>query len=192
VAVALLGLTLLSQRFIEYLAPFAAAAFALALRERGARIAVPALACAFALTAAFGARPVLALGTRGDDLPPALAEALRARIPPGAQVFTCDWGLTGALLWALPDRKFVVALDPVLFHAKDPELYRVWYHLPREGPANAREVIRSRFGARWVLCFGFPSNAPLVRRLRTDPGVDPLLESRLWSLYDLAPRSAGL
>jgi hypothetical protein len=79
----------------------------------------------------------------------------------------------------------------VLFHAKDPELYGVWHDLPRRGPPDSREVIRSRFGARWVLCFASPRNARLIERLRSDPGVRPLLESRLWFLYDLAPERPG-
>jgi hypothetical protein len=189
-ALAYLAMTLGSSRFVEYLAPFSVAALAVALRPRAERLAVPALAAAFAFTAAFGARPVLALATRGDDVPPAFGEALRARIPPGAQVFTCEWGLTGELLWELPDRKFVVALDPVLFHAKDPELYRVWYDLPRTGPPAASGVIRNRFGARYVLCFAASENAPLLRRLSADPAVRPLIASKLWYLFDLAPDGA--
>ncbi|HYG68227.1 MAG TPA: hypothetical protein VD838_11225, partial [Anaeromyxobacteraceae bacterium] len=168
VAAAFALLTLASSRFIEYFAPFAAAAAALALRDRGPRAAA-ILGAAFAFTALFGARPVLALATRGDEIPPPFIEFVRQRIPPGAQVFTCEWGLTGELMIALPDRRFIVALDPVLFHAKDPELYAAWYALPREGPPDAAHVIRSRFGARYVLCAALPTSAPLLRRLADDP-----------------------
>ena len=52
---------------------------------------------------------------------------MRAGIPVGARVFTCEWGLTGNLMLALPDRRFLVALAPTLFQAKDPELYKLWY-----------------------------------------------------------------
>ncbi len=190
-AIAYAALTLASQRFVEYLAPFSAAALALALRARAERWAVPALAGAFVWTAALGARPVLALGTRGDEIPPAFTAFLRARIPPGAQVYTCEWGFTGELLLALPGRRFIVALDPVLFEAKDPDLYRLWYALAREGPPDARALIRSRFGARYALCFAKPESAPLIRRLHGDAEVRPLLESKLWYLYDLDP-AAGV
>jgi hypothetical protein len=192
VALAFAALTLASSRFIEYFAPFAAAAFALALRERGPRLASAALAAAFLFTAAFGARPVLALGTRGDEIAPPFVEFVRERIPPGAQVFTCDWGLTGELMIALPDRRFIVALDPVLFHAKDPELYAIWYALPREAPADAAQVIRSRFAARYVLCAALPGSAPLLRRLASDPEVETVLASPLWFLYDLGPATGEL
>jgi hypothetical protein len=181
------AMTVGSSRFVEYLAPFAAAALALALRGRSVRLATGTLAGAFAFTAAFGAAPVLALGTRGDEIPPAFQQFLRARIPGGEQVFTCDWGLTGELMIALPGRRFVVALDPTLFHARDPDLYRVWYALPREGPPDAKSVIRERFGARWVVCFSRPEYAPLVRRLTADPGVRTVFANPLWVVLDLGP-----
>jgi hypothetical protein len=187
VALAFLALTLASSRFVEYLAPFAALALAVALGPRARAVAPAVLGAAFLYTAALGSRPILALGTRGDEIPPRFMEYLRARIPPGDQVFTCEWGLTGELMLALPDRRFIVALDPVLFHAKDPELYRTWYALPREGPEGSADVIRSRFGARWVLCAALPASEPLRRRLRADPGVRTLLGSGLWYLFDLGP-----
>jgi hypothetical protein len=191
-AVAFGALTLASSRFIEYFAPFAALAVALALRDRGPRLASVALGASFLFTAAFGARPVLALGTRGDEIPPPFIEFIRERIPPGAQVFTCDWGLTGELMIALPDRRFIVALDPVLFHANDPDLYATWYALPSAGPPDAAQVIRSRFGARYVLCAALPGSAPLFRRLAADPAVETVLASPLWYLYDLGPATIDL
>lgn len=187
-------LTLRTSRFLEYLAPFSAAAFAVAAsRWSWARAAAaPVLAGAMVLTLLFGSSPIRALGTRGDDLPPRLAAYLQEAIPAGSQVFTCEWGLTGELLLALPDRRFVVALDPVLFYLKDPERYRLWYDLPRQGPPDAAALIRERFGARYVLCTANPPWSPLLRRLTADPGVRRLLKSPLWYLYDLGgPGSQG-
>jgi hypothetical protein len=186
-ALAFLGLTAVSQRFIEYLAPFAVAALALAVRERARLLAAATLAASFVFTAAFADRLVLRLQDRIEDVSPMLASYLRRRIPPGDQVFTCDWGLTGALMWALPERRFIVALDPVLFHARDPELYRVWYELPRTGPADARAVIRSRFGARWAICWAREDSMPLLSRLQADPGVRTILDGPRWWFFDLKP-----
>lgn len=189
-AAAFAVLTVRTQRFIEYLAPFAVVALALALRERARTWAVGVLAAAFVFTAAVGSAPVLRLGTRGDEIPPFVVDYLRSRVPEGAQVFACDWGLTGELMLALPGRKFLVALDPVLMYARDPEAYREWRAITREGPPDARERIRERFGARYVLCFANRSWAPLFQRLRSDPRVLTRLESPLWYLYDLEPGGA--
>ncbi len=176
-----------SARFVEYLAPFAVAALAVAVRDRGERLAAGVLAGAFAWTAALGSSQLLALAARGDEVPPVFQRFLRAEIPEGAQVFTCGWGLTGELMIALPGRRFVVALDPTLFHARDPELYRAWYALPREGPAGARTAIRERFGARWVVCFAKPEYEPLFRRLGADPAARTVFANPLWRVYDLGP-----
>jgi hypothetical protein len=181
------AMTLRSGRFIEYLAPFAVLAFALALRPfRWSHRAAPAaLAGAVAFTAALGAPSLDWLAIRQDELPPPMAALLRRAIPEGAQVFTCDWGFTGELLLALPDRRFMVALDPTLFFVKDPDLYRVWYALSREPPPDAAESIRRRFGARYVLCAALPESAPLFRALDRDSSVRQVLKTPLWFYADL-------
>ncbi|HEY6098412.1 MAG TPA: hypothetical protein VIW03_03215 [Anaeromyxobacter sp.] len=186
-AAAYAAMTLRSSRFIEYLAPFAVLAIAVALRPMrwAPRAPAVALVAGAAWTAGLGAPTFAALGKRGDDLPPPMAALLRTAIPEGAQVFTCDWGLTGELLLALPERRFMVALDPTLFFVKDPERYRVWYALPREGPSGAAEVIRRRFGARYVLCAALAQSAPLFRSLQRDGTVRKTLTSPLWFFADL-------
>lgn len=187
-------LALRSARFVEYLAPFAVLAFAVALRpvRWSPRAAPIALAGAVAVTAALGAPSLDWLAIRQDELPAPMAALLRKAIPEGAQVFTCDWGFTGELLLALPERRFMVALDPTLFFLKDPELYRVWYALPREGPPDAAELIRRRFGARYVLCAALPESAPLLRSLDRDPAVRQVMTTPLWFFADLGePGAAG-
>lgn len=188
-AAALLALTLRTARFIEYLAPFSAVAAGLAVSGAALPRWTPTavLASSFAFTAAFGAAPVLALRTRGSDIPPPFVRAFRATIPEGAQVFTCEWGLTGELMLALPERRFMVALDPVLFWAKDPERYARWYELPRRGGAGAADAIRRTFGARFVLCTADPRWSPLLTALTADPSVARVIKSPLWFLYDLEP-----
>jgi hypothetical protein len=186
---AYLLLTLRTSRFLEYLAPFAAVAAALAASRAGLgrRWAAPVLGVAFAFTVLFGSDHVLALGRRGDDVPPRFAEYLRASIPEGAQVFTCEWGLTGELMLAMPERRFIVALDPVLFWRKDPERYALWYRLPREGGPEAAEQIRRGFDARYVLCANDPRWSPLFRSLDGDASARVLFANPLWRLYQLAP-----
>lgn len=186
-AAGFLAATLRTQRFVEYLAPFAAAAGAIALERLGSarRWAAPALVAAVAWTAAFGAAPIRRLATRGDDLPPPVAELARAAIPPGAQVFTCEWGLTGELMLALPERRFLVALDPVLLYAEDPARYDVWRSVVRGGGADAAARIRSTFGAGFAMCADLPSSRRLFRSLAADPTVRVVLAGPLWAVFDL-------
>jgi hypothetical protein len=189
------GLTLRTARFAEYFVPFSVAALALSvqgLRPRW-RLAVPAAALAGSL--AYSGAPLLetleGLRARPSRLDAQTASAMRARIPPGSQVFTCEWGLTGTLMLALPDRRFIVALDPTLFHLKDPELYRLWVQLVHRPPDGAADVIRERFGARYVVCFWDARFRKLMDQLAFAPGVRTVLFTDDWSVYDLGERDAG-
>jgi hypothetical protein len=190
IAAVLFGaLAVRSARFTEYFAPVATTALALSARWIPGREAlsrwIPAVALGVAAlyTGTAGALTIQGLATRDDDVPPALASFLREQIPEGAQVFTCEWGLTGSLMLALPERRFIVALDPTLFFRKDPELYRIWYELPRSPPPDAAEVIRQRFGARYVVCG--PIGDRLYRQIAFEEGVRVLLVDDLWSVLDL-------
>jgi hypothetical protein len=181
------ALTLRTARFTEYFVPFSAMAFALG----AGRWRRPALAVALALATgvAYSGRETLGLLERLRAWPDKLSQSdtrrLQERIPPGAQVFTCEWGLTGRLMLALPERRFVVALDPTLFAISDPERYDLWYRLPREAPAGAASTIRERFGARFVACFADDRFQPFVDRLLSEPGVTTVLLSEFWSVYEL-------
>ncbi len=138
-------LTLRTARFAEYFVPVLGRC--VRARRRAARGDGSAHGrCCFgtlAICLAFSAKESWELLQRMQAREPRLsaeeASAMRARIPPGAQVFTCEWGLTGTLMLALPERKFIVALDPTLFSVNDPALYELWYRLPREAPPAARE-----------------------------------------------------
>jgi hypothetical protein len=106
-------------------------------------------------------------------------------IPPGAQVFTCQWGLTGRLMLALPERRFVVALDPTLLALEHPELSDLFYRLPREAPPGVAATIRERFGARHVACFWDDRFRPFFDRIISEPGVNTILFSDRWNVYEL-------
>ncbi len=187
-------LTLRTARFTEYFVPFAVAAFALsagALRAPAWRaLRPPAMVGATVLLCAVYSVPesgrlLAALAVREPRVTAEEAQALRARIPEGAQVFTCEWGLTGTLMLALPERRFMVALDPTLFAVKDPERYALWYRLPREAPPGLAATIRERFGARYVACYWEERFRPFFDRIAFEPGVNTVLVSGLWNVYEL-------
>ncbi|MBI5477858.1 MAG: hypothetical protein HY906_03315 [Deltaproteobacteria bacterium] len=182
------GASLGTERFVEYFAPFSALALALALGARPRRWLAPGLAAgALAFTAAFGLGPVRALRLRALDFPPPLEAALRERVPVGAQVFTCGWLTTGEMMLALPGRRFMVALDPVLFHRKDPALYARWYELVHRPPPLPALAVRETFGAGFVLCeTQLREMRPVVEAMARDPGAKVEVESRYWVLFSVA------
>ncbi|HZZ84794.1 MAG TPA: hypothetical protein VFE30_09675 [Anaeromyxobacteraceae bacterium] len=188
-------LTFRTQRFVEYFVPFSFAALALSLHARGRwpRLA-PALACAAGLlyTGLAGRAPLEVMRLRLRDFEPEVEADLRARIPPGAQVFTCGWLTTGEQMLALPERRFLVALDPVLFARNDPERYRLWFQLTHQPPPNPALAIREGFGASYVLCEnGLQQFWPLLQALSQDPGARLVHESQLWLAFALDEGSAA-
>lgn len=90
---------------------------------------------------------------------------------------------------ALPDRRFIVALDPTLFLVRDPELYRLWYRLPRDPQPGMAETIRQKFGARFVISFSEEHFSNFYYRLSSEPGVRTFFVSDLWMVFDLGTTS---
>jgi hypothetical protein len=182
-------LTVRTARFAEYFAPFSAAALALAAREIAWR---PFTGVVFAASLAFTApsklETVRVLGARRELIRPELAASLRAIVPEGAQVFTCEWGHTGTMMLALPERRFIVALDPTLFYLKDPDLYRLWFTLPRAPPPHPAETIRRQFGADFVICRWDPRFREFLTDLAFEQDVRTVVNDENWNVYDLRAR----
>ena len=77
--------------------------------------------------------------------------------------------MTGYLLHALPERQFLVALDPTFFQAKDPELYAVWYAATRKPPPGvAHSSASGSVRATW-LASTIPSSSHSTRNSRPRP-----------------------
>jgi len=186
----LLGVaTVRTARFVEYFVPFTVVALGLALngvRWRPVRLAPVALL--FLAVMYQGREEAELLGRLREwssRVPGYVATAMRAAIPEGSQVFTCEWGMTGYLMQVLPGRRFLVALDPTFFQAKDPELYALWYASTRRPPPEVASLVRNRFRARYVVCLQDAQFQEFANRLATTPGVRTVLVSEDWGVYDL-------
>jgi hypothetical protein len=181
------GITLKTARFAEYFIPFSVVSFALATRAISWKYLPVGVFIATVLYTSFPlAETIRGLGTSEDRISPPVMQKLQRLIPPGSQVFTTEWGFTGMLMLALPDRKFIVALDPTFFLVKDPELYRIWYDLPRHPHPGIAEIIRQRFGARYVISFFDDRFTDFYFQLSSEPGVRALLLSNeSWIVFDL-------
>ncbi len=187
-AAAFLAVTLRTQRFIEYLVPFSMLAAALTLT--GSRLrSLPAgvLAVGVALMALLGRHPLDLMRQRTDLIPPPVREALAGLIPPGAQVVTCDWEFTGELLLALPGRRFLVALDPVLFAVQDPRRYRIWYQTTHDPPPRPARLLGTTFAAGYVLCAGEPKWGPFLKSMAEDPDTALRVRVGPWRIFQLRP-----
>lgn len=180
------AMTLRTARFAEYFVPFSIVALALGSRTVRWRWFPVAAAAALALYATPTTAKFLDDAAQAtEDLPPAVGAQLAAAIPPGSQVFTCGWGHTGTMMLALPERRFIVALDPTFFYVNDPDLYRLWYSLPRAPPGHPAAIIREKFGARFVVCRYDDRFRRFFNRLATDGDTRPLTVAEGWEAYDL-------
>jgi hypothetical protein len=183
-------LTARTARFAEYFIPFSVATFGLSTRRLPWKTIPILVLCVLLPYTGFPLTETLhGIGTRIDRIPPSFINWVRQEIPEGAQVFTTEWGHTGTLMLSLPERKFIVALDPTLFLVKDPDLYRVWYNLPREPRPGMAEIIRRTFGARFVISFREMRFSEFYALLSMEPGVRILHASNLWMIYDLGAPS---
>ncbi|MCP4006225.1 MAG: hypothetical protein GY725_18735 [bacterium] len=186
IAVAFLVLTLRSQRFIEYLAPFAALAAALAWRPIRWSGLAPGLLCASAIYLALIApQPIQRMLKRSVLFPGPVAEELQRIVPRDAQVFTCDWHFTGEMMLALPERRFMVALDPVFFWKRDPDLYTLWFDTVHTPPPRPASLIFDSFDARFVVCDRRLRWLPLLKALEEDPRAHRRAIVGYWSVYEI-------
>jgi len=168
-ALAFFVITLRTQRFIEYLAPFAVFALAVAWpRERGRGVAPALVAFGSIWIVLFARHPIELLLDRIDAFPVEVTQALQEVIPEGEQVVTCEWHATGEMMLALPERRFIVALDPVFFAVNDPERYRLWFETVRRPPENSAVLLRDTFDARFVVCDTRMKWLPLMQALEGD------------------------
>ena len=179
-------MTLRTQRFVEYLVPFALAAAALCWKELRFR-ALPALLILAGLlhTALFGMHPIDLIRYRTELFPPRIRESAEMVIPPGAQVVTCDWRFTGEMMLTLPGRRFIVALDPVFFAVNDPERYRIWYETVRNPPPRPAALLRDTFDAQYVMCTTARSWRPFLVTLDEDPEAELRAAAGFWRIYRL-------
>jgi hypothetical protein len=150
------------------------------------RLAPLAAVVALGWSSLLGLAPLRSMRLRMLDVPPATEAAWRAAVPEAAQVFTCGWLTTGELMLALPERRFLVALDPVLFWKGDAMRAAQWQRLRADPPPLPALLIRNGFGARFVLCERvLESYRPLLDALDHDPGARIVVLDPLWVLYEL-------
>lgn len=103
---------------------------------------------------------------------------------------TCDWEFPGEMLLALPQRRFLVALDPVFFFfffRGDPVACRTWFSLVREPPARAAAVARDALRGDYVLCDRRPRWRPFLEQLDQDPEALFVGRYGYWYVMQLPP-----
>lgn len=182
-------LTLRTNRFLEYLVPFAVLSLALAAERRARPWVLPSMvAASLCITLATGSsllQYIFSSQQRPWQLGRDVIRTFDAEIPAGANVFTCGWEYTGTLMAELPGRNYMVALDPTLLYKRDPELYNLWYRTLKEAPLSSAEKVRRSFASRYAVCLDHPTLHPFFDALAADKGTRVLYSDGKWVLFDL-------
>lgn len=185
-------LTLRSNRFLEYSVPFAMLALAVVTIPQRQQLLVMSLAgLSLCWTIIFGTPMVQYLFFSQDrpwQLNDAVVGVFKRAIPPGATVFTCGWEYTGTLMAELPNRQYMVALDPTLLYKRDPSLYDLWYQTLKTAPPASADVVRRQFKSRYVVCLDHPTLHPFFDVLAADPQTSIVHSDGKWVLFDLEGR----
>ncbi len=141
---------LLSRRMFELAAPLLL--LALVANWRGT-LSFAGAAAGFAL-AGFVHAPLAAAGAEANRMRELLPVSrwLRQRARPCDLVFVTDWGASSPLAWFTRDSglRFSGAIDPVFLWSEDPAASRDWQAIKAARVAEPLQLVRQRFGARFV------------------------------------------
>lgn len=81
----------------------------------------------------------------------AAAHWLQDQSPPGSLVFQTDWDDFPRLFFYNTSNIYTIGLDPTYMQIYDDELYKEWVRITRGEVERPGEVMRTRFGAAYVL-----------------------------------------
>lgn len=166
-----LALTLMSQRFIEFWAPFTMLLAGVAVRDHrehprnapagwgvGGRprwAPVWGWVAAALVAATLGVHNVrgvwAALSEEEEGVLAGAAQWLDAHATPGDKVFHLGWDEFPELFFFAPEQRYLVGLDPTFLYATDPERWRLWNDIATARVDDLAEPIRSTFRCRFVV-----------------------------------------
>ena len=182
-------LTLRTNRFLEYLVPIAVLALAMTTRRRSMTWLLPAMVavslCSILLTGTPLLQYMFSPQQRPWQMDRNVISTFAKEIPVGANVFTCGWEYTGTLMAELPDRNYMVALDPTLLYKRDPALYHLWYRTLKDAPSTSAEIVRRDFASDYAVCLDHSTLHPFFDVLAADKGTRVLYSDGKWVLFDL-------
>ncbi|HET9767445.1 MAG TPA: hypothetical protein VFS60_11400, partial [Thermoanaerobaculia bacterium] len=147
--------TLAIRRFLELGEPLVLLALAVVVREGALRGLSPprpwtrrALAAATVGAMVFTVTTLRVQGYGMRSAPLAMARWLGAHAAAGERVFTAQWADSAPLFYAAPQVQSLFALDPTVFHAKDPRRFERYVTVVQGRAGDPAGAIRETFGCR--------------------------------------------
>ncbi len=203
-ALALLAVCGLANRFAAFFLPVAALAAARAWSELAGAAPLAALArrpaawagalllAACVLCGQLRAWPgavrasLLRLSHPVEDARGAVA-FLERRAAPEDVVYHNFWMPFAALYYFRPDGRYIEALDPIFLYRFDPELFAGMLAVYRGEAPDPHRVIARDFGARFVFVRKLPSEQAMARGIARDPRFRRVYDDPGASVFEVAP-----
>lgn len=187
--------TLAIRRFLELGEPLALLALAVLARESVRRGLSPpktwtrrALAAAVLVTTLINVTTLRPQGYGLHSPTLAMARWLGAHGARGERVFTAQWADSSTLFYAAPQLQTLVALDPTVFYAKDPQRFEQYVAVVEGRAGDPARVIRETFGCRWVTIWRMPRYQALALQLWRAPGMTVAYDDPDYLVLDLGAR----
>jgi hypothetical protein len=198
-ALGFLGLSFLSQRFVELWAPFtfllAGVAVRDALPDRATvshgvrRLALVVVSCAIAAGLTRTVADNRAAAAAED--PPLHLEAgtwMKANIPAGATVFNLGWDEFPQLFFADGTHNYIIGQDPTFMWATDPDRTMLWARIGHGAVPDVYAPIHETFHCKYVFV---PSRyVTFLRMARRDPRFVARYRDATTTVFELADRNA--
>jgi hypothetical protein len=190
-----LAMAMLSERFIEFLAPFALLLAAVVVRDvtsgprapapippgvagpdveagsRGPRsrwLIATAVSTVAMLLLAYNARYAWRLiSTDPGQSYADASEWMGANIPAGETIFHFDWDDFPQLFYFNPQFHYLLGLDPTFMYITSPSRWQLWSDVAHDDVDDIYRPIRETFGCRWV--FAIPEGEDFLAAARRDP-----------------------
>jgi hypothetical protein len=199
IALGFLGLSFLSQRFVELWAPFTFLLAGVALRDalpdaatmsRGMRrLVLVVVFCAIAAGLAHTVADNRAAAAAED--PPLYLEAaawMKANIPAGVTVFNLGWDEFPELFFADGTHNYLIGQDPTFMWATDPDRTKLWARIGRGAVPDLYAPIRDTFRCRFAFV---PSRyVTFLRLARRDPRFVARYRDATTTVFELTDRPA--
>jgi hypothetical protein len=110
---------------------------------------------------------------------------LEANTAPGERVFQTDWDDFPRLFFYNTHNTYLVGLDPTYMQLYDPALYDLWVKVTQGQVEKPSDVIRQRFGARFVITD--LKHGAFLQQAASDPAMREVYRDPQAVIFEIGP-----
>jgi hypothetical protein len=104
------------------------------------------------------------------------AKWISQNVKPNTLIFSGGWGDNSILFYNLPQYRYLVMLEPYFMYAKSPQKYLIWRKISEGKVLDSAYSVKSNFNTNVI--FVPPKNLPLKYRLLSDDSAELVYEGK--------------